>query len=195
MMISQSQGIAYWRSIKASLVCVTAANVFFLALLVIDSAVWKRFKITNNDSIYFILTLLFLDIVLTRYFLNMVFNQDIIFVVIDMLRIDSYACLKLGMVWIILIGLAVWITSLNNFKCYSRTWKRKIFHLLVVLMFATPLLDRKLDAFLIFAFGVALSAFILLEAIRCNQTCLSTFQWLEDINRYFKHLLVWFIYH
>ena len=107
----------------------------------------------------------------------------------DLLKDESFYRFKLSLLWLLAIVIVLQFTSFNYFKRLIRIWRRKIFHILAVVMFSFPIMDQNLHTFMILAFGVAVAMFIHLEIIRCDRTFVLLFpQFLHTINKYFQDL-------
>ena len=86
--------------------------------------------------------------------------------ILRLLIVDDFRRLYLCGYWIALLSLFVPLAQLTTDWKWPQICVRKLFHLLVAIMFNLPLLDVNLLPFVVLAMGVALCGLVLLEACR-----------------------------
>lgn len=135
---------------QSLLVCEFGIAVLFCAATAATAGVLIAHKTSYPALIHYIMAACFITIIsFARQVITQILATDPLIWVLRFLLLDSQYRLGLCCYWVTFIGLSIPAVLAAKDKLWPKICLRKIFHGLAMVLFAPPLLDPKLFAFLV----------------------------------------------
>jgi hypothetical protein len=150
--------------------------------------VFVQLKLSKKLILYSQLAVLLGSLLLLRYQMYVVLGMDPLQWMFVLLVSNNFKRLYVCGYWIACLFIAIPFSSRLTILKWPNICVRKVFHVLVAVMFNLPLLDESLLSFNVVAMGVSMCALLLIECCR-SKSCeilRETFPVLDSILGYFQ---------